>query len=858
MRTSVYCISACLATLALGLAAPAAEGDKTDLAKKALGILKTNCYRCHGENGNAEGGFNYIIDRQRLLERNKIVAGKATNSKLYKRISAGEMPPEEEKIRPSDADLAVLKQWIDAGAADFLPTVVKREFITPEEMILTMRDDIRKLQPGRDHKFIRYFTLTHLYNANFSDDELQTYRNALSKLINSLSWGRVIVVPRPIDKARTIFRIDLRDYKWNEKVWETVVGASPYNILFSSEVFDHLTHHTLTKMPFVRGDWFVAAASRPPLYHAVLQLPRTDLELEKQLRVDVVEDIRQERVARAGFNGSGVSRNNRLIERHSTGYGAYWKSYDFANNVGRENLFERPFGPGGKNGFKQAGGEILFNLPNGLQAYLLVDGHGNRIDKGPTNIVSDPRQADRAVVNGVSCMSCHHKGIIKKTDQVRDHVRANKQAFNPMQRGRVEALYPAKDKLQALLKEDAERFKQAVEKTGTTLTTTDPIVLLALRFEAEMDLTLAASECGLKPADVVAGLNRDPALARVYGPLKVKGGTIQRQVFVKHFRDCVRTMGLGTYLERLVMETQIHELAEEGKKTTVVCLSADGRLALVGEADGGLRLRNLETKRQVWKAVHPRAKNATADPPVVCLAISSDGKRALSATGQRTIHLWDMESGRELAHLEGHPSNVYCLAFAPDGKLAVIGGKLLPKPNDCGLWLWQLEPKREVVPLPLNDTILCAAFTADGKNLLVGGDTSLRLLDLRTKKEIHRFGGHTGPIRCVAFARDGRQILSGSVDQTVRLWNVERGQEVRCFDRHKGIVDSVAFSPDGLRVVAGRRNRTAQLMDASTGADVNLFPVQTANIFGVEFLPTGQHILCTTGDGVVRQWEVPR
>ncbi len=55
-----------------------------------------------------------------------------------------------------------------------------------------------------------------------------------------------------------------------------------------------------------------------------MQLPKTDAELEKELKIDVKANVREERVARAGFNGSGVSRNNRLVERHRTAHGAYW------------------------------------------------------------------------------------------------------------------------------------------------------------------------------------------------------------------------------------------------------------------------------------------------------------------------------------------------------------------------------------------------------------------------------------------------------------------------------------------------------------------------------------------------------
>src|SRR4029077_1357658 len=167
-------------------------------------------------------------------------------------------------------------------------------------------------------------------------------------------------------------------------------------------------------------------------------------------------DIRGERVARAGFNDSGVSRNNRLIERHETPYGAYWKTYDFAANDGPQNLFERPLGPGSdEHSFRHAGSEIIFNLPNGLQGYMLVNGKGARIDKGPTDIVSDPRRPDRAVENGLSCMACHARGLIEKADQVRDHVLKTARAFPPGDVETVRALSPPRDQFAALLRQDA-------------------------------------------------------------------------------------------------------------------------------------------------------------------------------------------------------------------------------------------------------------------------------------------------------------------------------------------------------------------------------------------------------------------
>ena len=157
-------------------------------------------------------------------------------------------------------------------------------------------------------------------------------------------------------------------------------------------------------IPAVHVDWFVAQASLPPLYHDLLSLPLTDRELEIRLEVDVIRNLTNApgvRVWRAGTNNSGVSNNNRVIERHTSRYGAYWKSYDFAGSVGTQNIFTHPLS------FTHDGGEVIFNLPNGLQAYYVTNASGFRLDDAPINIVSNPAASDPTVRNGLSCFGCH-------------------------------------------------------------------------------------------------------------------------------------------------------------------------------------------------------------------------------------------------------------------------------------------------------------------------------------------------------------------------------------------------------------------------------------------------------------------
>ena len=84
--------------------------------------------------------------------------------------------------------------------------------------------------------------------------------------------------------------------------------------------------------------------------------------------------------------------------------GRIGKSYDFAGSVGTQNIFTHPLA------FTHDGGEVVFNLPNGLQGYYLANASGFRLDEAPINIVSNPAASDPTVRNGLSCMGCPHGG----------------------------------------------------------------------------------------------------------------------------------------------------------------------------------------------------------------------------------------------------------------------------------------------------------------------------------------------------------------------------------------------------------------------------------------------------------------
>ena len=285
-------------------------------------------------------------------------------------------------------------------------------------------------------------------------------------------------------------------------------------------------------IPSIHIDWFVAQASLPLLYHDLLSLPLTDRELETRLEVDVAQNLLNApgvRVWRAGTNDSGVSNHNRVIERHRSRYGAYWKSYDFAGSVGTQNIFTHPLS------FTHDGGEVIFNLPNGLQGYYLVNASGFRLDDAPINIVSNPAASDPTVRNGLSCFGCHTEGMKTFEDEVRAVIESSATpAYNKAQALR---LYVAQSEMDALLQEDTDRYKGALEATGGALGGIEPISRFHEVFQGTVDAVYAAAVVGLEPEAFLEKIRENIGLQNIGLLVLDSDGSMKRDAWTSSFRD---------------------------------------------------------------------------------------------------------------------------------------------------------------------------------------------------------------------------------------------------------------------------------------------------------------------------------
>jgi len=131
----------------------------------------------------------------------------------------------------------------------------------------------------------------------------------------------------------------------------------------------------------------------------------------------------------------------------------------------------------------------------------------------------------------------------------------------------------------------------------------------------------------------------------------------------------------------------------------------------------------------------------------------------------------------------------------------------------------------------------------------------VRVWDAASGAELACLRGHDHTVLSVAFDREGRRIVSGSMDHTVRLWDAASGAELACLRGHDHEVNSVAFDREGRRIVSGSWDKTVRVWDAASGAELACLRGHDSVVNSVAFDREGRRIVSRSWDGTVRLWD---
>jgi WD40 repeat protein len=292
-----------------------------------------------------------------------------------------------------------------------------------------------------------------------------------------------------------------------------------------------------------------------------------------------------------------------------------------------------------------------------------------------------------------------------------------------------------------------------------------------------------------------------------------------------------------------------------------LAVSKDGKRALTGSMDGTARLWDTATGNELLKFSGHLNAPVPNGKWVWSAAFSPDEQRVISSGAlDRTLRLWGLQDGKEIRKFEGHQGWVYAAAFSPDGKYVLSSGAGNDS-KDYTVRLWDADTGKELRKFEGHTGYVWRAFfSPDGKKVASAGcnDKSFRIWDVETGKPlVIGARAHDGHVVGIAFSPDGKHLLTSGRDMTCRLWEVETGKLIKTYTGLSDNVEAVAFSKDGKRFLAGE-NRVVHVFDTETGKVVHRFDEHAGMVFAVAWLPDGTRALSGGEDNVVRMWRVPK
>src|SRR5262249_15133298 len=129
-----------------------------------------------------------------------------------------------------------------------------------------------------------------------------------------------------------------------------------------------------------------------------------------------------------------------------------------------------------------------------------------------------------------------------------------------------------------------------------------------------------------------------------------------------------------------------------------------------------------------------------------------------------------------------------------------------------------------------------------------GTGSNVRIFKPGSARPERSLTGHESQVYAVAWSPDGRQIATGSEDETARIWEAASGTSKVVLTGHRRRVNGVAWSPDGTRLATAGADATVRLWDAKTGRELHVLEGHTGEVEAVAFAPDGRRLASVSWD----------
>ncbi|XWK90608.1 MAG: hypothetical protein U7127_11315 [Phormidium sp.] len=237
---------------------------------------------------------------------------------------------------------------------------------------------------------------------------------------------------------------------------------------------------------------------------------------------------------------------------------------------------------------------------------------------------------------------------------------------------------------------------------------------------------------------------------------------------------------------------------------------------------------------------------------VSAVIFAADMSKIISGSFDRTLKVWNYQTGELVRVISENAGAVYALAFSHDHSLLAQGG------SEQNIKLWEVETGALVeICKEHSGSVRAIAINYNGEILASGSyDGTIKLWELETAKEIKTFTKHSGAVSAIAFSPDGQILASGGSDGIIKLWHWNTGQLLHSLAGDLGVIGSIAFHPTEPMLVSASSDRTIKLWHLGTRDRLYTFISHTGGVTSVCFSPDGKTLFSASVDGSIIIWDL--
>jgi WD40 repeat protein len=275
-------------------------------------------------------------------------------------------------------------------------------------------------------------------------------------------------------------------------------------------------------------------------------------------------------------------------------------------------------------------------------------------------------------------------------------------------------------------------------------------------------------------------------------------------------------------------------LTLNGHIKSVISVCSSGDKIISGSMDKTLRVWDSNTGECIHTLIgHTACVNS------VCIL----GDRIISGSSDKTIRIWDINSGECLHTLTGHTRKVNCVC--------VSGDKIISGSDDKSVRVWDINTAQWVHTLTGHKARV-SSVSISGDRIISGSlDKTIRVWDMNSGECLHILKGHTSKVSSIYLSSKDKIVSSGD-DKTIRVWDINTAKCLHTIKGHTAGVRSVCIS--GERIISGSDDKTMRVWDINTGQCLHTFKGFTARISSVCCSP-GDKIINGSQDKTVQIWD---